>query len=397
MTPRRLALVAVIAAAAGIAAAVAGADGRDIRDPAWSPVVYPEQRLPLIFSHGKHLARGATCATCHPAATTSRSALDNLIPTEAACRQCHAIDRADPYKQATPVAACAACHEGWAPDRPVARVYVMSGPLKFAHAAHAHVPCERCHGDLRAVDLATTRQLPTMASCLTCHTDGSHPRRCTDCHLASLGGLVQTQFPHGTLVPRRAGLGDDHGPRFALDHRQQARRVDATCNACHDQSDCVECHQGVIKPIEFHPANYLLVHAMDARRGRPDCSACHRAQTFCVACHERSGLGTRGVSDYTANQPGRAFHVANWASTAPGASGNLHAREARRNIASCASCHRDEDCMQCHTAEPGGLRVTPHPPGWRGSARCRTLDRGNRRMCLRCHITDDELGCDWRK
>jgi len=64
---------------------------------------------------------------------------------------------------------------------------------------------------------------------------------------------------------------------------------------------------------------------------------------------------------------------------------------------SCASCHRDEDCLECHSAEPQALRISPHPAGWRGSFRCRMLDRGNRRTCLRCHITEDELGCDWSK
>lgn len=355
----------------------------------WSPVVYPEQRLPLIFSHGKHLARGATCATCHAGAATSRSAIDNLIPTESACRACHAIDRSDPTKQATPVAACAGCHVGYTPGAVVARVYLTPAPIKFAHAQHATQPCESCHGDMRTVDLATTRQLPTMASCLTCHTRGTEERSCTSCHLAKIGGLMETVFPHGTLVPRTSGLGDDHGPLFARDHRQQASRSDATCGACHDRSECQECHQGVVKPVDFHAANYLLVHATEAKRGRPDCSACHRAQTFCVACHERSGLGTRGQPGFS-RDAAKPFHPAGW--------DTLHAGAARRNITSCASCHREEDCVQCHSAEPGkAISVSPHPAGWRGSLRCRMLDQKNRRMCLRCHITEDELGCDWSR
>src|SRR5258708_3394358 len=133
-----------------------------------SPVVYPLQRLPLVFSHRAHLARGATCATCHASAATSRPAVDNLIPTEAACRACHAIDRAQPTKQARPVAACAGCHVGYAPDRAVERVYVTPPPLKFDHSAHGSVGCERCH-PVRGVDLATTAPLPTMASCFSCH------------------------------------------------------------------------------------------------------------------------------------------------------------------------------------------------------------------------------------
>jgi hypothetical protein len=382
--------VAVLLSLAVIVAGVGVAVARD-PDRAWSPIVYPEQRLPLVFSHRLHLARGATCATCHPAATTSRSAVDNLIPTEAACRACHPIDRSDPERvvPGAPTSACRACHLGWTPGAVVARVYLTPPPLKFDHAAHAKQPCADCHGDLGTVDLATTKQLPTMQSCLRCHRDDE--RHCTDCHLAKLGGLIETKLPQGDLVPVRS---EPHGPGFATDHKQQARQLGATCAACHDRSECVDCHQGAVKPMDFHPGNYLLAHAIDGRRGRPDCSACHRYETFCVTCHERTGIGTRGDTQFDSSNASTQFHPPGWASRGPGP--NRHAADARRTIASCASCHRDEDCMDCHTAEPGKGNISPHPPRWRGSARCRSLDRGNRRMCLRCHVTQNELGCDWK-
>ncbi len=381
----------------GFAILCAAAGGfADRVDAPFSPVVYPPQRLPLIFSHAKHLARGTTCVQCHPAATTSRSVVDNLLPTEAVCRGCHAIDRNDPVKAVTPPAACAACHPGFKPGQQVERFYVMSSPLKFDHSAHAKTSCEACHGDLRNVDLATTRHLPTMASCLSCHTNGSDQRQCTTCHFATVGGFMETQFPHGNLVPRQTGLGDDHDLLFARDHKQQARRVDATCDACHSKSDCVQCHQGVVKPADFHAANYLLVHATEAKRGRPDCSACHRQQTFCTGCHERSGIGMRGDSQFNSRDPVQQFHPPGWSSDG-GPGPNLHASAARRNISTCASCHREDDCLRCHSAQPMSMGVSPHPPGWRGSTRCRMLDRGNRRMCLRCHIAEDEVGCDWSK
>ena len=124
-------------------------------DTAWSPVVYPAQRLPVTFSHQKHLARGAKCEACHPAASTSRSAVDNLIPTEVQCRACHAIERDQPTKQATPVAACTGCHPGFQPGAPVETTYLTPTPLKFDHIAHAKQTCESCH-DVRKVDRATT-------------------------------------------------------------------------------------------------------------------------------------------------------------------------------------------------------------------------------------------------
>ena len=366
-----------------------------LADDSWSPVVYPAQRMLLIFSHAKHLARGAQCAQCHPDAATSRSAVDNLIPTEAQCRACHAIERDKPTKQATPVAACAACHVGYAPDKTIERVYLTPTPLKFDHGAHTRSACESCH-PVRNVDLATRNELPAMASCLSCHRDGTEERHCADCHLTKLGGLIETKFEFGDLVPERSGLGDDHGPGFAQHHEQQARQVGATCTACHDRSECVTCHQGVVKPMDFHPGNYLLTHAVDARRGKPDCNACHRYESFCVGCHERSGLGMRTNTQFDSRDPRKAFHPVGWASAGPGP--NLHAQDARRNITSCASCHREEDCLTCHSADSGNaIHASPHPANWRGSARCRALDRTNRRMCLRCHVSQDEIGCDWKK
>src|SRR5687767_10007957 len=117
-----------------IAFGVALGDPQSMSDD-WSPVVYPEQRIPLRFSHAKHAKLGVQCAACHPAATTSRSAVDNLLPTEAECRTCHPIDRKDPERvvAGAPTAKCIACHPGFSPEKPVERVYIATPPLKFAH------------------------------------------------------------------------------------------------------------------------------------------------------------------------------------------------------------------------------------------------------------------------
>ncbi|HVV84752.1 MAG TPA: cytochrome c3 family protein, partial [Kofleriaceae bacterium] len=74
-------------------------------DPAATPsaAIFPEQRLPITFSHARHLARGGvTCVDCHVRAAASRSAMDRLTPDEAACRACHAIDRSQPARDDHP-------------------------------------------------------------------------------------------------------------------------------------------------------------------------------------------------------------------------------------------------------------------------------------------------------
>jgi hypothetical protein len=390
-------VVTAVVAMVGLAAAWLGiAEAR--RTGGGSEVVFPAQTIPLAFSHARHLALPSVqCTTCHPAAVTSRSALDNLIPTEQACRACHAIDRSSSPSPSlspspSPTGACRACHPAYTPGGAVARVRIPPPNLKFDHAAHRATDCRTCHGDLRAggVGLATRDHLPRMATCLGCHDDRTAPAACTTCHLATVGGRVQTQYREGLLAPAGALFGDAHGGDFVTRHGAVGTTMASYCASCHAESFCSDCHQGAVTPLVFHPGNYVLTHAVDARRNAPACDSCHRAQSFCVGCHERSGVGARR-SDFVSGDPLRRFHPAGF-----GAEGG-HGREARRNLQSCTSCHREDFCVQCHSAGAvgaGAPRINPHPPGWRGSARCEALAKRNRRMCLRCHIGEDEARCD---
>lgn len=371
-----------------------------------SPVIYPEQALPLRFSHALHLGRvKMDCAACHPAALTSRSSLDFLIPGEDRCTPCHAIDRGDPDKvtpAGAPEARCTACHPGFRPGAPVARVSVPRPNLKFDHKAHRErgVACKTCHGDLAAVDLATRAQLPGMPLCLGCHDGQRASSRCVTCHLADAGGRIQTTYSQGALAPSGTLRGDAHDLSFRTDHRAAAEGGQAYCESCHKKEECLDCHDGVMKPMDFHAADYVELHAIEARRGSPDCSACHRVQTFCVGCHSRAGVtADHKGSQYVApseGPPGRRFHPAGWVEfdgadlvTGDDSRGsNHHAFEAQRNIAQCASCHRESFCLTCHSAQPSSRRINPHPNGWRGSRRCESLRRKNGRMCLRCHTED---------
>jgi predicted CXXCH cytochrome family protein len=419
---RPLATTACFAAAAiGLAAIAAAAAPAYSEDGSPSTIIFPAQVVPLTFSHAKHLGRDPElqCVECHDKAADSRSAVDRLTPTEDACAMCHPIDRTQPdlVIAGKPPTACKACHPGWDPagplNQPVARVAIPTPNLKFSHAAHKTTDCKTCHGDLAAegVGLATRDQLPRMRLCLGCHDDTRGASACTTCHLSDGAGRVRTSLPDGQLQPSGRLEGDAHDPDFRMHHAQAAKGSGDYCANCHAERFCSDCHQGVAKPMDFHGSDYVLIHAVEARRGVPDCSACHRQASFCVGCHERSGVGARidvagrgtpGLSDFVPKGPGgERFHPGNYA-VSNGRGAQSHSRDYQRNPQACVSCHREDFCIACHNGEDNslpsparnGAKFDPHPLSWRNSAQCEALIKRNGRMCLRCHVQASELSCD---
>jgi hypothetical protein len=396
-----------------------------------SPLIYPAETIPLLFDHARHARLGATCEGCHVAAQTSTLAADNLIPPEAACRGCHKIDRAQPMKTVPAgqgAARCDACHidpsgVGWMPSGPFAqppRVVLARPNLKFNHRIHAvrGIACALCHASADTAGLVTRADLPMMALCLGCHvggknegkTDGKQATaRCTACHLAEPDGRVRVKLASaatvavggtGLLMPSGALKGlDAHGPTFRTDHGH-AGREESYCLTCHRRNDCIDCHGGVVKPPDIHPADYVSLHVTDARRNTPDCSSCHRLQTFCVGCHQRTGVSADPEGGVPGHQPAnpfgtgtqlKQFHPPGWVRDASGAvittpRPNSHALQAKRNIRTCVSCHREESCLECHSTDPArGPSFSPHGPGFGATARCHFLAARNRRACLKCH------------
>jgi hypothetical protein len=194
--------------------------------------------------------------------------------------------------------------------------------------------------------------------------------------------------------------GDGHTLDFATHHAQVAKDDARYCENCHRQDFCMGCHNGVRKPFDFHGNDYQSRHAIEARKNDPDCSACHRGQSFCLGCHERLGVVDVRTGAESAFQPAtaRRFHPLGWADDTAQGDPNHHAWQAQRNLRQCVSCHRQETCLQCHSSTTlptgGKMQVSPHPPGWRGSARCQSLLDRNKRVCLVCHSpSDPNLSC----
>jgi len=364
--------------------------------------VYPEQDLPLRFNHGQHLALKIDCVRCHTKIGASTQAADFNFPTGATCDGCHGAQHPRP---ASEPARCDLCHtrvtQTPGPAGPVMRVTAtLRAPkanLTFDHKRHLEkgAKCQTCHGDMSRVRLATVLQLPAEKTCLSCHNGVGATERCGACHPTDgRGTLVTRSFSDRVmpqLVPRgQSNWGAAHDLAFVEDHRGQAKSNPQLCAQCHDDTFCTDCHAGSVRPMRIHSGDYLTTHALDARAQTQDCQACHRAQTDCLACHQRLGLESRGAgAKFGVGSPLR-FHPAGW--DGPPSAPQSHAFAAQRNIAACASCHTEDSCLACHatTSVAGpGLNVSPHGPGFANSLRCTSLAAHNHRVCLKCHAPGD--------
>lgn len=294
-----------------------------------------------IFPHRAHVVAGVSCTRCHAGVEAPGKALH--LPDDATCASCHTPPH-DPRP-------CTGCH-----IQPL-RVAVMTeakAHLRFDHRKHlqgaAQGNCMRCHAGVAEGDEAIR---PPMALCFRCHGDEQRMRTCDGCHVNLLdeGTLPQSHLAHE---------GD-----WIREHGVRAAASGDLCETCHRDSFCASCHgqnvpaltadRRIGRPFDAsaHRAGFAARHSLEARADPGACTMCHQPAK-CVACHE-----ARDVAGDTASSP----HPRGW--VGPTTSENLHGREARRDPASCASCHGGAGealCVQCHAV--GGVGGTPHPPGW---------------------------------
>ena len=359
-----------------------------------SLAIYPAQRIPLLFDHKQHLEAGADCATCHDSARKSASVQDRNLPGHEECGTCHDIEAARKGAKTDPPASCQTCHPGF--DSTVrlepAKLELPTAHLVFNHKVHVDkkVDCTVCHGTMKDVGLASRQQLPKMATCFECHDGSVASKECKTCHITEPSGRLRLTFPSGILRPMQGDpLGLDHGPRFEFTHGNRASVDRQTCMSCHAESYCQTCHDALQKPLSVHPNDFITLHPIQARQDSTQCSSCHRTQSFCAACHERSGVGQN--ADRSLRPRNLKVHPDYniWVEI-PGP--QHHGVAASRDMQSCVSCHREESCLTCHSAMTG-RQIDPHPNGF--AATCKRVAASNDRACLKCH-TNSELaqkGC----
>lgn len=208
------------------------------------------------------------------------------------------------------------------------------------------------------------------------------------------------------------GVSPTHDSDWLRGHRLLAAKGGANCSECHDQSFCLDCHTGggidaglsasTYKrdyTPKSHRTYFLEIHPIKALDNPQTCTRCHD-QKYCQQCHSRfrgddlqfqshrrqfrdislSSVGPNHSGFTTANcqqcHPGGLLPSQHWSAD--------HAREARRNLQSCQTCHGDGDvCLTCHSARTG-LKVNPHPRGW-NSVKENYRSKSGGRTCVRCH------------
>jgi hypothetical protein len=160
-----------------------------------------------------------------------------------------------------------------------------------------------------------------------------------------------------------------HPPGFERDHKTAAATAAQRCDTCHSPASCANCHEAAFEP-EFHPRDYRHRHAAEALARDSDCTSCHSTEAFCRDCHATSGIAP--LDSRTA-----AYHDAHplWLLD--------HGRAARQALETCASCHQQNDCLQCHSAR-AGWRISPHGPDFDA------FSMGDRSLesCAVCHVAD---------
>ena len=176
---------------------------------------------------------------------------------------------------------------------------VPPSTITFNHAFHVGedvgAECAACHAAEESAS-AEDRLLPTMEACGECH-EVEDEEQCTLCH-TDLDNAGEIDVPPREIV---------------FSHQRHLGYEGVECAACHGGMEQVEA------PGESHLP------------GMPTCSMCHegaKAPDACDVCH----------TDLTHLRP--ESHARDWA--------HEHGPRVRAGDVSCAPCHSQPDCQECH-------------------------------------------------
>lgn len=368
-----------------------------------------------------HLAADSPCATCHVSLTRALALNDSAIAAFPRPASHSAPDFVSTHgalaRQASGTCAtchsresCARCHVNAATLQPIAALGSDARVARLVRGKPAVYPLPASH---RQPEFATSHGALARANAQTCATCHAQPS-CRACHTGSLGARVIDALPraepgHASGVQLRAprptpppawpaaataqldlvslpmarvdspppprAPADTTGPRvvrvhpgdFVRTHGPVAASGRLTCAGCHQQRFCSSCHQSEGER-RYHPSNFVARHASEAFARETKCASCHNTEVFCRSCHRDVGIAAASRRRSGAAHAGQPLWLLQ------------HGEAARRGMQSCASCHQQTDCLQCHSTLGG--RINPHGPDFDA----KRMEKKNPSLCAVCHL-----------
>jgi len=207
----------------------------------------------------------------------------------------------------------------------------------------------------------------------------THPSKeaaCKDCHdtdpnikTAARTAPFRFRFDHSFHLKKVKDCKACHKELPEVGDAEAPAPPMAACTSCHEhqkayaEARCTPCHvdlKGYLPKTAYaHQGDWLRTHGKLATPTAQTCAVCHD-QTSCAECHAAQTVAARPSVVFPENVDRAYIHRGDYVSR--------HMVEAQNNPASCRTCHGSAFCEACHTAQ--GLTNTavnvrdPHPAGW---------------------------------
>ena len=191
--------------------------------------------------------------------------------------------------------------------RPSAVANERPSSVRFSHKFHvrdAGVACADCHTKAQTSKLATDNLLATHENCQSCHEEQINSK-CTFCHTSEdPSTYTATELPKRNLMfSHESHLGgqklDCEKCHTGVDQAEIGVAVKIpgmpTCYSCHNDvkvwNTCEKCHidMAALRPREHNRTDFAREHKMIARLSTATCAMCH-TQESCTDCHNGSDL-----------------------------------------------------------------------------------------------------------
>ncbi len=251
--------------------------------------------------------------------------------------------------------------------------------VKFDHKLHLQdigAECADCHAAAESKSPADNL-MPGHDNCYSCHDENE--TECGYCHtngddpfgVPHVTNFI-AKFPHDVHIEQDVKCITCHqGIAFSEKAATQHLPSMALCQTCHSDLEeanyCQRCHNADEKLAPVtHNLDWRQAHGLVNHLNEESCASCHTEQQ-CLDCHQGDNLD-------------RTVHPFNYV--------NNHAIDARNKRDNCYTCHEElETCVSCHRDQLV-LPRSHNTAGWSNlsnggrHAREARMDLDN---CLVCH------------